>query len=79
MAAETREQQAPSGRVTNTMLARFRNRRCKADGATIAASLQGNWREEHLFALQQARTRHDMLRGQIEECEARIDAGPIAQ
>ncbi len=54
--------------------ARFRDRRCKADEATIAASLRGNWRDEHLFALAQALMRHDMLQGQIEACEARIDA-----
>ena len=55
-------------------LARFRDRRCKADAATIAASLRGNWRAEHLFALTRALARHDMLQAQIEACAARIDA-----
>ena len=35
-------------------LARLRDRRIKADGATIAKSLQGHWREEHIFELTQA-------------------------
>ena len=30
-----------------------RHRGIKADADTIAASLQGTWREEHLFALEQ--------------------------
>ena len=63
-----------AGERDGAALARFRDRRCKADEATIAASLRGNWRDEHLFALAQALMRHDMLQGQIEACEARIDA-----
>ena len=62
-----------AGERDGAVLARFRDRRCKADEATIAASLRGNWRGEHLFALGQALARHDMLQGQIEACEARID------
>ena len=61
------------GERDGVVLARFRDRRCKADEATIAASLCGNWREEHLFALQQALARYDMLDGQINDCETRID------
>ena len=34
-------------------LAKLRDRRIKADEAEVAAALQGNWREEHLFALKQ--------------------------
>ena len=63
-----------AGERDGAALVRFRDRRCKADEATIAASLLGNWRDEHLFALAQALMRHDMLQGQIEACEARIDA-----
>ena len=53
-------------------LASFRHRRIKASADTIAASLQGTWREEHLFALEQAVQRYDFLDRQIEDCEARI-------
>ena len=63
-----------AGERDGAALARYRDRRCKADEATIAASLQGNWRGEHLFALEQALVRHDVLQGQIEACETRIDA-----
>jgi transposase len=35
-------------------LAHLRHERCQHDEATIALALQGNWREEHLFALKQA-------------------------
>ena len=62
------------GERDGTVLAQHRDRRCKASAAVIAASLEGNWRDEHLFALKQALARHDMLQGQIEMCEERIDA-----
>ena len=55
-------------------LAALRHRRIKADADTIAASLQGTWREEHLFALEQAMQRYDFLTRQIEDCEARVMA-----
>ena len=55
-------------------LASFRHRRIKASAGTIAASLEGTWREEHLFALEQAMQRYDFLDRQIEDCEARIAA-----
>ena len=53
-------------------LASFRHRRIKASADTIAASLEGTWREEHLFALEQAVQRYDFLDRQIEDCKARI-------
>ncbi len=55
-------------------LASFRHRRVKADADTIAASLEGTWREEHLFGLEQAMQRYDFFDQQIEDCEARIAA-----
>ena len=67
------------GERDGAVLARYRDGRCKADEATLSASLQGNWRDEHLFALGQALARHDMLQDQIEACEARIDAELDAQ
>ena len=63
-----------AGERDGAVLAGFRDGRCKADAATIAASLEGNWRAEHLFALEQALERHDALQGQIAACEARINA-----
>ena len=55
-------------------LAALRHRGIKADADTISASLQGTWREEHLFALAQAMQRYDFLDAQIEDCEARVMA-----
>ena len=55
-------------------LATLRHRGIKADADTIAASLQGTWREEHLFALEQAMQRYDFLTRQIDDCEVRVMA-----
>ena len=55
-------------------LASFRHRQVKASADRIAASLEGTWREEHLFALEQAMQRYDFLDRQVEDCEARIAA-----
>ena len=61
-----------AGERDAAVLARLRDRRVKADEATVARSLRGNWREEHLFALAQALERYDCLSGQIEQAEERI-------
>ncbi len=55
-----------------TQLAKYPNYRVKADEATIARALQGNWRDEHLFALEQALARFDFFRAQIDTVERRI-------
>ena len=44
------------------MLAAMRDRRTKSSASTIASSLEGTWREEHLFALKQALERLRFLR-----------------
>ena len=54
------------------VLARMRDRRVKADEATIARSLRGNWRAEHVFALTQALERYDFFAGQIRAAEEQI-------
>jgi transposase len=56
------------------VLAQHRDRRCKASIETIARSLIGNWREEHLFALRQAVELRDFYERQIRECDRKIDA-----
>ncbi|MBY0544070.1 MAG: hypothetical protein K2Q14_00805 [Gammaproteobacteria bacterium] len=43
-----------AGERCATTLASYRDRRCKHSQDSIAKALQGNYREEHLFALQQA-------------------------
>lgn len=54
-------------------LAALRDRRCKQSEAAIAKALEGNWREEHLFALAQAVALYDVYTQQIAACDARIE------
>jgi transposase len=56
------------------VLARLRNERCKRSQAEIAQALQGNWRAEHLFALQQAVALHAFYCEQLRECDKQLQA-----
>ena len=53
-------------------LAKLRNERIRASEADILKSLQGNWREEHLFALKQAMTLYDAYEQTLAEGEERL-------
>jgi len=53
-------------------LARNRSERCKHSSTTIAKSLVGNYREEHLFALQQAVDLYEMYQAKIADCDQAI-------
>ena len=53
-------------------LAQHRDKRCKEDEATIARSLHGNWRKEHLLALSQALRIWETYRVLIGETEAAV-------
>src|SRR5499427_9334094 len=55
-------------------LASHRDRRCKHDQATIAKALEGHWRAEHLFALQQGLEQYEFLQQQLQACETQIEA-----
>ncbi len=55
-------------------LAALRDQRCKHPVATIAKALQGDWRTEHLFALEQALQLVDAYQAQIVACDERIQA-----
>lgn len=55
-------------------LAKHRDPRCKKSDKEIAKSLHGNWRDEHLFALQQAVALYDFYQTQIEVCDKQIQA-----
>jgi transposase len=55
-------------------LAALRHGKCKHDEATIAAALQGDWREEHLFALEQAVELVEHYQAKIAATDARIQA-----
>jgi len=53
-------------------LAKLRDGRLRADEATVARSLHGNWRDEHLFALAHALAHYDFLGEQISACDHQI-------
>lgn len=53
-------------------LASLRDKNCKNSQEVIAAALQGDWREEHLFALGQAVELVDAYQAKIVACDERI-------
>jgi transposase len=55
------------------VLAQHRDRRCKQDTATLAQALEGHWRAEHLFALQQAMEQYDFTHQQLRACDTQIE------
>lgn len=55
-------------------LAQLRDRHCPHSEAEIARALQGNWRAEPLFALQQAVEWDEFSHRQITVCEQQIEA-----
>lgn len=54
-------------------LARMKNYRIKASEEEIVKSLQGNWRQEHLFALKQAVALFDAYSEQILQCDLQLE------
>ena len=54
-------------------LAQHRDGRCKKKAEEIAESLQGNYRQEHLFALQQALELYDVYQDKIRACDRVIE------
>ena len=55
-------------------LAQHRHPRCHSSEDEIAKALQGNYRPEHLFALQQALDLYDYYSQKIYECDRQIEA-----
>ncbi len=53
-------------------LAKLRDKRCKNDEETIARSLHGNYRPEHLFSLKQAVELHEFYQAKIADCDLQI-------
>ena len=47
---------------------------CGRAEAQIARALYGNWRAEHMFALQQAVTLYNCFREQLQVCDERLHA-----
>jgi len=61
-----------AGEREGTKLAELKNRRIQASKAVIAKSLEGNWKEELLYALQTALKSYEFHQQQIEQCEQKI-------
>ncbi len=55
-------------------LASRKNRLIRASRAQIAASLEGDWREELLFVLEQSLEIYDVYLGKITKCDQQIEA-----
>ncbi|MBI2853446.1 MAG: IS110 family transposase [Chloroflexi bacterium] len=53
-------------------MAALRETGCQKDAATVARALEGNWREEHLFALRQAVELFDYYQTKIADCDQQI-------
>jgi len=63
-----------AGQRDPRQLAKLRDKRIRADEATIAKSLQGHWRKEHIFELTQALELYRFYQGKIAECDWEIEA-----
>ena len=63
-----------SGERDPRQLAKLRDGRIRADEETIAKSLQGHWRDEHIFELTQALELYRFYQGKIAECDLEIEA-----
>ncbi len=62
-----------AGERDGRTLAQMKHRGIHASVDEIARSLQGNWRDEHLFALKQALAGFDFVGTQIDECDREIE------
>jgi transposase len=62
-----------AGERDGQVLAKLRNVRIRASEEEIAKALQGNWREEHLFALKQAVALYDAYAEQLAECDRQLE------
>ena len=62
-----------AGEHDGQVLAAMKDARIRASHAEITKSLQGNWRPEHLFSLQQALAMFDFIGTQVAECDREIE------
>src|ERR1017187_7844551 len=61
-----------AGERDPAVLANLRHSNIKADAETIRKSLEGDWRQEHLFTLRQSRDLNNVDRKCIEDCDREI-------
>jgi transposase len=62
-----------AGEHDPSVLAEYRDRRCKASVETICQALTGNYRPEHVFALRQAVELYDAYQSKVDDCDAEIE------
>jgi transposase len=63
-----------SGEKNPQALARLKNERIQASREEIAQSLEGNWRQELLFVLEQSLALYDLYQQKIADCTLRIES-----
>lgn len=63
-----------NGERNPAVLAESRDVRCKSSVATICEALTGNFREEHVFGLQQAVELYDFYQVKIIDCDRAVEA-----
>jgi transposase len=63
-----------AGERDPVVLAQLRDKKCKQDAATIALALQGNWRDEHLFALRQAAELYRVYQQKMADVDQQVEA-----
>jgi len=61
-----------AGERDSLKLAQYRDPRCKSSEETLAKALTGDWKAEHLFALQQSLELYDFYTRQLAACDAEI-------
>jgi len=61
------------GERDTKLLASYRDGRCKNPIEIIEKSLEGQYRDEHIFSLQQALDLHDYYHSKIQECDDKIE------
>jgi len=62
-----------AGHRSPEVLAGYRNHHCKNDRDVIAKSLEGNYKHEYIFQLQQALALYDFYTQQIKACDREIE------
>jgi hypothetical protein len=62
-----------AGQRDPLVLASMRDPKCKNSVETIALSLEGNYRREHLFSLKQALELYDFYHQKITECDGELE------
>lgn len=68
-----------AGERDANVLIRYKNSRIKADDETLKKSLDGIWKEEYLFMLEQAHEAYQFYQSQKAECDKKIEQNLLEQ